>query len=212
MPTEKPSNKNDTEIGRNAPNRSPASKEQAYPNIWNKKGFPATWIANSFLQRDLKEGGPSISHMKLQKLVYIMHGWCLGLTGKPAVNSYFEAWEYGPVEPNLYRRLMPFGDANIPSLIPTWEMRENDEWEVKSATVPEDGNEEFYKIFDAVFQGYMQYDGIKLSSLTHQRGTPWDETMEKTGGALYEKIPEELIHSYYKKLAAENRARVKHEN
>ena len=57
-------------------------------------------VANAFLKKSQKDG-TIITQMKLQKLVYIAHGWMLGLSGKPLVNQEPEAWERGPVFPQL---------------------------------------------------------------------------------------------------------------
>lgn len=38
----------------------------------------------------------------------------LGEKGKPLFYANFEAWDFGPVEPNLYKKLRPAGADNIP--------------------------------------------------------------------------------------------------
>ena len=38
----------------------------------------------------------------------------LGENGKPLFYANFEAWDFGPVEPNLYKKLMNAGADNIP--------------------------------------------------------------------------------------------------
>ena len=68
-------------------------------------------IANYFLQKGEKD--PTMTPMKLIKLVYIAHGWNLGLTGKPLVSEDAEAWKYGPVFPSLYNKYRGFKDGKI---------------------------------------------------------------------------------------------------
>ena len=64
--------------------------------------YSAKAIANAFLQRAFNEK-KAIGQLKLQKLVYIAHGYYLALTGgNPLVNEPFEAWDYGPVNRTLY--------------------------------------------------------------------------------------------------------------
>ena len=53
-------------------------------------------IANAFIERALREEYP-ITHMKVQKLVYIAHGWSLGIRGEDLINENIMAWKYGPV-------------------------------------------------------------------------------------------------------------------
>ena len=38
----------------------------------------------------------------------------LGENGKPLFYANFEAWDFGPVEPNLYKRLKVVGSDNVP--------------------------------------------------------------------------------------------------
>ena len=58
--------------------------------------------------------GWNLSHLKLQKLLYILQMFYLGEKGKPLFYANFEAWDFGPVEPNLYNKLRPAGADNIP--------------------------------------------------------------------------------------------------
>ncbi|MBQ2173756.1 MAG: DUF4065 domain-containing protein [Alphaproteobacteria bacterium] len=58
--------------------------------------------------------GWNLSHLKLQKILYILQMFYLGENGKPLFYANFEAWDFGPVEPNLYKKLMNAGADNIP--------------------------------------------------------------------------------------------------
>lgn len=56
----------------------------------------------------------SLSNMALQKVLYLAHMVRLGESdGTPLIDSEFEAWDYGPVVPELYRRAKPFGSGAI---------------------------------------------------------------------------------------------------
>jgi uncharacterized phage-associated protein len=124
-----------------------------------------------WLRRDIET-----TPMHVLKLVYICHGWVLGLTDQPLVEEPVEAWRYGPVVPSIYRRYKSFGRDCI-------------------TTVPIDRSEmlgeqqrEFIEVVEEV---YRDYSALELSSLTHQPDTPWDTTRRKYGiGAI---IPNELI-------------------
>jgi uncharacterized phage-associated protein len=67
-------------------------------------------IANYFI-----ELAKFITPMKLQKLVYFAHGWCLALADKPLINEKIEAWQYGPVVSSLYREFKKYGNEGITS-------------------------------------------------------------------------------------------------
>lgn len=125
--------------------------------------------------------------MQILKLVYISHGWTLGLTNRPLFGEEVEAWKYGPVVRCVYRTYADYKDNPI----------EQD---------GEDHNDEFSeterKIVDGVHSAYGQYQGLQLSAMTHKEGSPWD-TAKKNGLWI---IPNDIIAAYYAKRAEELRA------
>lgn len=51
-----------------------------------------------------------LSNLHLQKLLYLSQvEYAAANNGDPLLDSGFQAWDYGPVIPALYRRLMMFG-------------------------------------------------------------------------------------------------------
>ncbi len=66
------------------------------------KGHDPRAIANLLLDLADEVGIP-IGHVKLQKLIYFAHGVYLLEIGEPLVSGNFEAWQYGPVHPAVYR-------------------------------------------------------------------------------------------------------------
>ena len=96
--------------------------------------------------------------MHILKLVYLAHGWMLALHGMPLINEPAEAWTYGPIIPTLYYRFQRFGGDAI-------------------LVVPKD-NSEFLdprqsRLIQEVNVAYQDFDPWALSTVTHQRGTPW---------------------------------------
>lgn len=61
-------------------------------------------VADWFLSRINTEVGDTISHLKLQKLVYYSQAWYLTVFKKPLFNERIEAWAHGPVIPSIYER------------------------------------------------------------------------------------------------------------
>lgn len=61
--------------------------------------------------------GWNLTHLKLQKILYILQMFYLGRNNKPLFYANFEAWEYGPVEPGVYRKLKGIGSGTIPKWI-----------------------------------------------------------------------------------------------
>jgi len=58
-------------------------------------------------------GNWSVTNLALQKILYMAHMVHLGRTGNRLINAQFEAWDYGPVEPQLYRQVRMFGNRPI---------------------------------------------------------------------------------------------------
>ena len=81
-------------------------------------------VANYFLDC-AKEDGESLTLLKLVKLVYLAHGWHLGLTGDPLIKENVEAWRYGPVVPSIYHDLKIFGNNAI-TRYASWPDRQGD--------------------------------------------------------------------------------------
>lgn len=147
-------------------------------------------IANYFIEKSL-ESGEELTPMKLNKLVYIAHGWYLGLADKPLIGEAAQAWKYGPVIPSVYHRFKSYGGAQITSLEPASDM----------VTIPEVRDEELKEFLQRIWDVYGRLSGLQLSSLTHQEGTPWSVTRHRygdsrdNGGAM---IPNDLIKQHYK--------------
>lgn len=51
----------------------------------------------------------TISNLELQKILYLAHMVYMGRTGHRLVDERFEAWDYGPVSPQLYHQVKVFG-------------------------------------------------------------------------------------------------------
>lgn len=59
----------------------------------NNLPYPAIAIANYFLKLG-KERGIAINPMKLNKLVYLAHGWHLALYDLSLIDEMVEAWTF----------------------------------------------------------------------------------------------------------------------
>lgn len=158
-------------------------------------------IANYFIRKGI-DTGEEITLMKLIKLVYISHGWYLGLTGNALLPEAAEAWQYGPVVPKVYREFKEFGRGKITEM-------GMDFGEGFGYPIPE--NEELKTFLDKIWQVYGKYNGLQLSALTHQQGTPWYITWHNEGGKERHSVPirDELIKEHYKnKITAANKLHV----
>lgn len=58
----------------------------------------------------------SLSNLEMQKLLYLAHMFHLGKYGTPLILGYFEAWDYGPVQPDLYHRAKIYGSSPVENI------------------------------------------------------------------------------------------------
>lgn len=132
-----------------------------------------------------KQNGHSFTPMQVLKLVFLCHGWMLGLYGRPLVKDQIQAWRYGPVIPNLYHAVKDYRSAPIARPIGQ---------RAKKFNAQEDD------VIRQVYEVYGRYDGPTLSNITHTHGSPWDQVFSPNRNML---IKDEIIGAYYERLARE---------
>lgn len=152
-------------------------------------------IANEFLILARKEG-QQITHMQLQKLVYLAHGWNLAVNGEKLIEDEIEAWEFGPVIRKLYDALRKYGRGIIKNLIC---------WGDDTDFFNDDGKEALEKldpsetaVLSKVWETYKGLEAFRLSALTHMQGSPWHLTYESGKNRV---IDHSNIWTYFAALA-----------
>ncbi len=120
--------------------------------------------------------------MQILKLVYIAHGWVLGFLRRPLIRQPVEAWRYGPVVPTVYHHYKVF--ERHPIIMGTKSQKS-------------ELDEKQQAVVKAVEKSYRRFSGPQLSSMTHQKGSPWDITVQKQG-LVNAVIPNDLIQQHYK--------------
>jgi uncharacterized phage-associated protein len=161
-------------------------KEGKLQNI-NVMAYNPKDIADYFLY--IGKDDQTMTPMKLIKLVYIAHGWYLGLNNENLINEPIQAWKYGTVIPSLYEKFRHFRGNKITD-IPNSE-----------PIIVLDEDKSF---LNKVYEIYKKYTGLELSAKTHQPNTPWTLTWNKAiegNGTINLTIPDALIKNYYKALS-----------
>lgn len=115
-----------------------------------------------------------VTPMKLQKLLYYVKVWSL-VDEHPLVQADFKKWEYGPVNPSLWRHFQTYGDAPIPP---------------EDAADPQPPTGYNKRLTDFIVGCYGPFSALSLSAMTHKEA-PWQETPRNAV------IPEEAMHAYY---------------
>lgn len=145
-----------------------------------------------YLLTKTEAGQVTVTPMKLLKMVYLAHGWMLGIHGLPLVRGRVEAWQYGPVFPELYHAIKHLGAQPV-----------------RVADLPDKPVEAFdpeeKQVMRDAAQQYGPLTAAQLSSLTHAPSSPWELTYRK--GIRHRAIPNELIQFYYGEMMRLHRER-----
>ncbi|WDM33686.1 SocA family protein [Priestia megaterium] len=139
-------------------------------------------VALYFRNKSLPGGKFSITHLKLQKLVYYAQAWSLAIEGEPIINSDLEAWLHGPVSRELYGEYRNYGSQEIPPV---------EDHELKFRIDDTDK-----KILDGVWELYGEFDGKYLETLTHKE-SPWINAWDR---GMNEIIELDDMEQYYSGL------------
>lgn len=119
-------------------------------------------VAKYIVNRSIDENKP-ISNLQLQKILYFSHIDVLKATNEKLVDGQFEAWDYGPVLPDVYNEFSPYG-AN--KLTIKEDVSENLDKEIKD-------------IVDKSIDECIKKAPWELVKESHQKGSPWHKAYKK---------------------------------
>lgn len=153
--------------------------------------YRALSVANYFIEK-AREEGTTLTPMKLMNLVYLAHGWCLGLFNEPLVNELIEARQHGPIVSSVYHRFKRFGNNSIPEIAK--EARNIDDMDVIA-------------LLKKIWKIYGDYSAFQLSNLTHEENSPWDIVWNQCAGwkKYISPIDNGLIREHYFRLSEINK-------
>ena len=129
-----------------------------------------------------EHGSWKITNLSLQKILYISQMLFMGENGSRLIDTDFEAWDYGPVSPEVYRRVRMFGANPIQDVF-FFEPR------------PNDGLRESY--LHNVSTHLAGKKAAELVAITHWTGGAWAKNYRP--GALGIVIPDGDIADEYRR-------------
>ncbi len=138
--------------------------------------------------------GDSVSHKKLQKLLYYVDAWHLVYFGNPIVDETFEAWVHGPVIPSLYQELKEFGFNEI-KVINSEAVFESIESEIRTIIEKNNLSEDQLELIDTVLLKYGSLSSMELEILSHSEA-PWIKARQ--GLAPHQPCKNRISKSYMK--------------
>jgi uncharacterized phage-associated protein len=132
-------------------------------------------VANFVLDLAEQAGWP-VTNLSLQKLVYLCHVWSLVELRRPLVRHSFEAWEFGPVLPYLYREFSRFENRQI-----ACRAMRLDPYTGKHEVVPHAFDAQTGELLARVVGFYGRLSAGMLVALTHAEGGPWHKVWNHGG-------------------------------
>ena len=138
--------------------------------------------------------GWSKTNLGMQKIIYIANMLHLGEQASALVKSHFQAWDYGPVHPDLYHKAKIFGANTVKNIFRSYADLDDD--------MPE--KETLHKTLNMV-EGFTD---SKLVAITHCEYGAWYKNY--VPGKRYVIIPDSDILAEYQERVS--RARNNAEN
>jgi uncharacterized phage-associated protein len=135
------------------------------------KGFDARAVANQLLDlADMRKIG--LSNLHLQKVIYFAYGNYLRQFQRRLIVNRFEAWDHGPVIPELYHALKKFGDEDITGRATRFDFETRDFIEVR-----DEFHDSLNSFLAEMLLFYGRMDPWELVKLSHQPGGAWARTI-----------------------------------
>jgi uncharacterized phage-associated protein len=152
-------------------------------------------VAEKFIELSIKDN-ELITPIKLYKLVYMAHGWSLGLRNKPLFIDRIQAGKFGPIIKSIERSYEKYGNTEISAPV-----------EPEEYTVVPTLDEDESALVCAVWNKFKDFSAAQLSTLTHKEGTPWEKVWNYKNGKNsipYMTIDDGLIKECYDKVISQN--------
>lgn len=128
----------------------------------------------------------SLSNLSIQKSAYLVQLLYLGERSEPLFPEDFEAWDYGPVVPNVYHKLKMFGSAPVKPMS-----------YLSNTRLPNDAA--LRHVDDVARLATTQSPG-KLVAITHWENGAWAKHYERNLRGIV--IPKSDIRDEYRARAA----------
>jgi uncharacterized phage-associated protein len=132
-----------------------------------------------------RRSGWQVTNLALQKILYVLQMIHLGRTGVPLFRGEFQAWDFGPVEPKVYRTVSMFGNEPI-----------KDVFIYRGAKDPSDPKDVSFLEEGCDF--LLQKTAGQLVSITHWKDGAWAKNYQP--GVKGIRIPNsDILEEYHKR-------------
>lgn len=159
-------------------------------------GYDGRAIAN-FILDFCSRNDRMVTNLALQKIAYFCHVWSLIELDRPLIRHKFEAWEYGPVLPYLYREF-----KNCDRLPIVSRATQINPANGKHEIVPYNVDSQTESLLNTITAFYSRIRAGDLVELSHAEGGPWYSVWNH-GGQINPgmKIDNASIKEFYSKVS-----------
>lgn len=134
-----------------------------------------------------EKSGNTLTDLELYRLLYVAQMTHLGLHNSPIFEESFEAWEFGPVQPDLYHQINSNGASTLKKVLST-------------AKKIADSSEK--TVLEQTYEQARQVDGDWLVAVTHWTKGAWARTYDEDNPhAIIQ--PEHMRQEYLDRVAAD---------
>lgn len=123
----------------------------------------------------------NLSNLELQKLLYLGEMYSQGMYNEALIDDDFEAWDYGPVVPQVYSRARGYGSGPIPNVF---------HW---VPGIPKESKH--YELLKQLAEQAQRYTAGQLVNITHWNGGAWAKHYRSGQRGI--KIPKADIRQEY---------------
>lgn len=167
----------------------------------------AVALANEFIALGQDHRIPDLNPPKLHDLIYLAHGWHLGIEGVPMVTGNLYAWRDGVFAPSL-REAGCWGSKLFDGFVHIIQMDDARGLMVEQTprVPPKDGA---HRTIQAAWKLYGRLPPFDLSRVCKEAGAPWDLIWndEERPNDEPKLIPNATLKIWFKELAAKRRSR-----
>ena len=136
-------------------------------------------IANFFIDVAIHNEEDCMTNLRLNKLLYFSQAWSLVKLNRPLFDNKIEAWDYGPVVPEVYHKYKTNKNINITEI--------DEDYSVENLS-----QEDFDLLLD-IMREYGQYTTSRLVDFTHEAGSPWHVCVNRNS----KEITNESMKNYF---------------
>jgi uncharacterized phage-associated protein len=139
--------------------------------------YDSVYVARYLIKRCFDEKIQDVGNTKINKLLYLVYGFFLAIYDSEIITERPKYFPYGPVFPRVFR--------NFDNLI-TFDLTYN-------------FNENFEKVVNYVIKYFSRISAGKLSSWSHENGSPWDR-MKQRNASFGDELLVQEVKEYFKNL------------